>query len=63
MFQILHTTPLFTFQGLTIQKVKGWEKKTKIKNSHEKAGTGRKKIIHMNKLRIKKSNKIKRAYG
>lgn len=58
MFQFLHTTPLFTCQGLTIKKVKGWEKKQKMKNSHEKAGTGRKKIIHMNKLRRKKQ-KIK----
>ena len=39
MFQFLHTTPLFTFQGLTIKKVKGWEKKQKMKNSHEKATT------------------------
>lgn len=36
------------------------EKNKKIKNSHEKAGTGRKKIIHMNKLRIKKSKKNKK---
>lgn len=57
MFQFLHTTPLFTCQGLTIKKVKGWEKKQKMKNSHEKAGTGRKKIIHMNKLRRKKQKK------
>ena len=31
-----------------------------MKNSHEKAGTGRKKIIHMNKLRRKKQKKKKK---
>lgn len=55
MFQFLYTTPLFTFQGLTIKKREGMEKK--MKNSHEKAGTGRKKIIHMNELRRKKPPK------
>ena len=61
MLQILHTTPLFTFQGLTIKKVKGWEKK--INNSDEKLEQAEKKIIHINKLRIKKSRKVKRTYG
>ena len=37
-----------------------------MKNSHEKAGTGRKKYIHINKLRRKKQKiikKITRTYG
>ena len=58
MFQFLYTTPLFTFQGLTIKKREGMGKK--MKNSHEKAGTGRKKIIHMNELRRKKPKKNKK---
>lgn len=62
MFQFLYTTPLFTFQGLTIKKREGMEKK--MKNSHKKAGTGRKKNYTYERAKKKETPpKIKRTYG
>ena len=63
MFQFLHTTPLFTFPGLTI-KEKGWEKKQKLKNSDEKAGIGRKKNYTYEQAKKKETKKkLKRTCG
>lgn len=62
MFQFLYTTPLFTFQGLTIKKREGMEKKNE-KFTGKSWNRQKKNYTYERAKKKETPPKIKRTYG